>query len=110
MGAMLAHAFERMRTPWRRSSTARARLSPTPSEIFSIDVAIYRAGPAGLSAAVQNVVEHRAILCDDAELTVPAELLVEKNPRPASSGALDAALEQSEFQTNTTPDSIGWIL
>jgi formate hydrogenlyase transcriptional activator len=47
---------------------------------------------------LQNVIEHSAILCDEAELTVPAELLIEKNPRPASGGALDTALQHSELQ------------
>ena len=30
---------------------------------------------------MQNVIEHSAILCDDTNLAVPAELLVNKSPR-----------------------------
>ncbi len=47
---------------------------------------------------LQNVVEHSAILCDDAVLSVPAELLIEKTARLDGSGALGAALHHSELQ------------
>ena len=45
---------------------------------------------------LENVIEHSAILCDDAELHVPPALLVQRHPRPASAGQLDATLRQSE--------------
>ena len=46
---------------------------------------------------LQNVIEHSAILCDDTNLAVPAELLVNKSPRPTA-GPLDAVLHQNELQ------------
>jgi formate hydrogenlyase transcriptional activator len=44
---------------------------------------------------LQNVVEHSAILCDDARLRIPHGLLVEKGTTKTSS-ALDATLDKSE--------------
>jgi transcriptional regulator with GAF, ATPase, and Fis domain len=46
---------------------------------------------------LQNVIEHSAILCDDAALSVPAELLIEKNLKPDVGGALEKALQHSEL-------------
>jgi formate hydrogenlyase transcriptional activator len=47
---------------------------------------------------LQNVIEHSAILCDNAALSVPADLLIEKDPKPDRAGALDTALQHSELR------------
>lgn len=46
---------------------------------------------------LQNVIEHSAILCDDAELRVPAELMVDKRPARRAS-RLDTVLQNDEQQ------------
>jgi formate hydrogenlyase transcriptional activator len=47
---------------------------------------------------LQNVIEHSAILSDDATLRVPAELLVEKGSSLKSESRLDATLRTSELR------------
>jgi formate hydrogenlyase transcriptional activator len=47
---------------------------------------------------LQNVVEHSAILCDDAMLTVPPALTAEKHVGARNVSSLDVALDSSEQQ------------
>ena len=45
---------------------------------------------------LENVIEHGAILCDDAQLQIPTELLKEKPVVVDTPGGLDATLRASE--------------
>jgi formate hydrogenlyase transcriptional activator len=47
---------------------------------------------------LQNVVEHSAILCDEALLHVPSTLMIEKRLGPGQTSRLDTALQTNEQQ------------
>jgi formate hydrogenlyase transcriptional activator len=47
---------------------------------------------------LQNVIEHSAILCDEARLRIPADLTMERPGISKSTSTLDAALHQNEME------------